>query len=185
MPYLFFSALIDARRRDFLDEGILAVIPFWGPYFLIVLPYLIAFETEYAQFDEQRLQTVQSVFVNVALVTAGIYGAFCVTMLAHISNIASIYPFSDFLIEEKALDDYLFYPEYALMRIFIVVLWLSFVSILAAFFDAKWPLFVASSSVFSFLYINFVAIEFFSIMRKFNTFYIHYMNEYNKISSNI
>ena len=175
----FVDALISARLRDYSEEGLLAVVPFWGPYLLAVIPYLLAFETDYGDFDLEQIRNIQVVFVNLVLVASAVFGAFCITALVHTGNLSSQYPFSDFLIKTGSVDDFLFFPEYTIFRIILVIFWVSIISVVSPFLSEEWSIFVSASCIFSFLYISYISLEMIGLLRKLNKYYIQYMNDFN------
>lgn len=109
----FWSLFAEALQLSATNRSVWAFVPWW----LLVccgVPCLLIFY--FGAFLRSAIPDANAVTIFSAVaVVAGFFGSVSISTITQVQKMASEYPFSDYLREEKLFDQFLFWPQFTLL----------------------------------------------------------------------
>lgn len=169
------DAMIDARKLGYKQRGIISLVPI-RLILLIVLPSILTFYT--TKPNEFLLPDAGTISVlSAMLVVYGFFGAATVAALTQINEMATRFPFSDFLKQQNVFSIYTALPQYVfIVEILSIVLCCSLI-IVTSFLNDEINIYVILISSGATIYCCLVTIDLLSVIRGLS----HHYSEYQRI----
>ena len=175
--FSYISRYVKIIQRDYKTLGFIGVFPFYTIYFIFVIPYLISYETEIQSV--QAFIELKSPLLALIYFGGALFGSFCIGVMTHIASTSSVYPFSEYMMQDEEAEDYLFFPQYILFKIVLGIFYSTVLFVLSFYFSASFIVFTVSSMFFTFIFTFVWTINLLDILRHFSIFHINYINLLN------
>lgn len=169
------DAMLDARKLGYKQRGLISLFPI-RVILLICLPSVFIFYA--TEPDEFLLPDAGTISVlSAMLVVYGFFGAATVAALTQINEIATRFPFSDFLKQQNVFSIYTALPQYVFIVEILSIILCCALIIATSFLDEYINIYVVVISSGTTIYCCIVTIDLLSVIRGLS----HHFSEYQKI----
>lgn len=132
-PPNFWSLFAQALELSASRRSILAFCPWWLILCCVVPVGIVYFSGPFLRGQIPDSSAV-TVFSSIAVV-GGFFGSVSVATMGHVQKMASEYPFSGYLREQKLFDLFLFWPQFTLLAQICLVLLSTLAAVAVRLFD--------------------------------------------------
>ncbi|NML73639.1 hypothetical protein HHL25_05805 [Rhizobium sp. S-51] len=169
------EAMIAARKLGYKQRGFISIFPIRIILLILIPSSFVLYATEPDEFMLPDGGTIS--VLSAMLVVYGFFGAATVAALTQINEIATRFPFSDFLKQQNVFSIYTALPQYVfIVEIFSIILCCGLI-IATSFCGDRINIYVVLISSGTTVYCCLVTIDLLNVIRGLS----HHFSEYQKI----